>query len=107
MIPIKDNILTDRPPWVTCGLIVASAVAYVLAVLHGGSLISGPDAQELVKLGATPYGLTHPGVHCALVTHHEVRCGHDGSGLPTWQTVFTSMFMHASIVQLAVNMLFL
>jgi membrane associated rhomboid family serine protease len=29
------------------------------------------------------------------------------SGLPTWQTVFTSMFMHASFLHIAGNMLFL
>jgi len=107
MIPIKDNIPTDRLAFATIGLIVANVVIYVVAALHGGSLISGPDAQELTKFGATPYALTHPGVHCGLVTPTELGCGHGVSGLPAWQTVFTSMFMHASIVHLAVNMGFL
>jgi membrane associated rhomboid family serine protease len=107
MIPIKDNIPTDRIPFVTIGLILANVVIYVLAILHGGSLFSGPDAAELVKFGATPYALTHPGVHCALVTPTELSCGRGVSGLPAWQTVFTSMFIHASIVQLAGNMVFL
>jgi membrane associated rhomboid family serine protease len=107
MIPIKDNILTDRLPFVTIGLILANVVIYLLAILHGGSLFSGPDAEELVKFGATPYALTHPGVHCGLVTPTELSCGRGVSGLPAWQTVFTSMFMHASIVHLAGNMVFL
>jgi membrane associated rhomboid family serine protease len=107
MIPIKDNIPTDRLPFVTIGLILSNVIVYLLAVAHGGSLISGPDAQEIVKYGATPYALTHPGVHCGLVTATELGCGPDVSGLPAWQTVFTSMFMHASILHLAGNMVFL
>jgi membrane associated rhomboid family serine protease len=107
MIPIKDNIPTDRLPFVTIGLVLANVVIYLLAVLHGGSLFSGPDAEQLVRFGATPYALTHPGVHCGLVTATELGCGRDVSGLPAWQTVFTSMFMHASILHLAGNMVFL
>ncbi|MGZ4170249.1 MAG: rhomboid family intramembrane serine protease [Solirubrobacteraceae bacterium] len=107
MIPIKDNIPTDRLPFVTIGLIVSNVIVYLLAVAHGGSLIGGPDAQEIVKYGATPYTLTHAGVHCGLVTPSELGCGQNVSGLPAWQTVFTSMFMHASILHLAGNMVFL
>jgi membrane associated rhomboid family serine protease len=88
LIPIKDNIPTDRFPLVTVALILANIVVYVLAASHGGSLISGPDTHELVKYGVSPYAITHP------------------TGR-TWGTVFASMFMHASIVQLAGNMLFL
>ena len=92
MIPIKDNIPTDRLPFVTIGLILSNVIVYLLAVAHGGSLISGPDAQEIVKYGATPT---------------ELGCGPGVSGLPPWQTVLTSMFMHASILHLAGNMVFL
>ena len=47
MIPIKDNIPTDRFPVVTLVLIVANVIVYLLAIRHGGSLISGPDAHEV------------------------------------------------------------
>jgi rhomboid family protein len=107
MIPIKDNIPADRFPFVTVALIVANVVVYLLSIRHGGSLISGPDAQEIVKYGATPYALTHSGVHCGLVSPTELGCGRGVSGLPAWQTVFTAMFMHASILHIAGNMLFL
>ena len=107
MIPIKDNIPTDRFPIVTVALILANVVVYLLSIRHGGSLISGPDAQEVVKYGATPYALTHSGVHCGLVSSTELACGRGVSGLPAWQTVFTAMFMHASILHIAGNMLFL
>jgi membrane associated rhomboid family serine protease len=82
MIPIKDNIPTDRFPLITVLLILANVVAYVLAVSHGGSLISGPDAHEMSR-----YGLT--------------------ANTPTVKTVFTSMFLNGSIAQLAGNLLFL
>lgn len=88
MFPIKDNIPTDRLPLVTVSLILANVVVYVLAVGHGGSLISGPDAHELIKYGVSPEQITHPQA-------------------ATWGRLFTSMFMHASILHIAGNMLFL
>ena len=107
MIPIKDNIPNDRFPLVTVALILANIVVYLLSIRHGGSLISGPDTQEVVKYGATPYALTHSGVHCGLVSPTELGCGRGVSGLPAWETVFTAMFMHASILHIGGNMLFL
>jgi membrane associated rhomboid family serine protease len=107
MIPIKDNIPTDRFPLVTVVLILANVVVYLLSIRHGGSLISGPDTQEIVKYGATPYALTHSGVHCGLVGPSELGCGRGVNGLPAWETVFTAMFLHASILHIGGNMLFL
>ncbi len=88
MFPIKDNIPTERFPLVTVSLILANVVVYVLAVGHGGSLISGPDAHELIKYGVSPAQITHPQA-------------------ATSGRLFTSMFMHASILHIAGNMLFL
>ena len=122
MFPIKDNIPTDRFPFVTVVLIAINVVAYLLAIRHGGSLFSGPDTQEVVKYGAIPYALTHPGVHCAEVAPvanpqaAEMLCNSQQlaangippeNTLPAWQTVFTSMFMHGSILHIGGNMLFL
>jgi membrane associated rhomboid family serine protease len=124
VIPIKDNIPTDRFPFVTAALILINFVVYILAIRHGGSFISGPDTQEVVKYGAIPYSLLHPGVHCAEV----VRQSAFGAGtpqmicntgllnanhipaenlMPSWETIFTAMFMHASILHIGGNMLFL
>ncbi|MGI8429563.1 MAG: rhomboid family intramembrane serine protease [Solirubrobacteraceae bacterium] len=124
MIPIKDNIPTDGFPFVTVVLIIVNFVVYLLAIRHGGSVISGPDTHELTKLGAIPYALTHSGARCADVARQTasgvaplgVVCDSRGlaangivaqNQLPAWQTVFTSMFMHASILHIAGNMLFL
>jgi membrane associated rhomboid family serine protease len=92
VLPVKDNILNARFPFVTIALIVTNIVAYVLVTGHGGSLISGPDAHQVLRYGAIPHAFTNS--------------GHDGA-LPTWQTAFTAMFVHGSILQLGVNMLFL
>jgi membrane associated rhomboid family serine protease len=127
VIPLKDNIPTDRFPFVTVGLIMANVVVYLLAIRHGGNLISGPDVHEVVKFGAIPYSLTHSGVHCAEFGQQTVNgvqpvgvfcngqtlpdgtVAHVGAQgtIPVWETVFTAMFMHASIVHIAGNMLFL
>jgi membrane associated rhomboid family serine protease len=109
VIPLKDNIPTDRFPFVTVGLILANIVVYVLAIRHGGSLISGPDAFESVKYGAIPGALTHCLDKDLLVQSQGVACvnGSTPGALPTWLTVFTSMFMHGSILHIAGNMLFL
>ena len=118
MIPTKDNIPTDRFPFVTITLILVNFVAYVLAVSHGGSLISGPDTHEIVKYGAIPYALTHSGTHCGItvtqMTTQVIACqgqpgvsGVSTGSIPTWETAFTGMFMHASIIHIGANMLFL
>jgi membrane associated rhomboid family serine protease len=124
MLPIKDNIPTDRFPFVTVALIVVNFIVYILAIRHGGSFWSGPDTHEVIRYGAIPYALTHPGVHCAEVVRQTASAS--GSPemvcntallnannipaenlLPTWQTIFTGMFMHASILHIGGNMLFL
>jgi membrane associated rhomboid family serine protease len=117
VIPLKDNIPTDRFPFVTVALILANVIAYLLAIRHGGSLISGPDVQEVVKYGSIPYTLTHPGEHCGVAQTLQgsvVACqglpgvsGTPTNFLPAWETVLTGMFMHASILHIAGNMLFL
>jgi membrane associated rhomboid family serine protease len=112
VIPIKDNIPTDRFPFVTLALIVVNFVAYFLAIRHGGSIISGPDTQEVFKYGAIPLTLTHPGEHCGLLnlpagTVLACRHGAVPNTLPPWETVLTAMFMHASIFHIGFNMLFL
>jgi membrane associated rhomboid family serine protease len=109
VIPIKDNIPTDRFPFVTLGLIVANFVVYFLAVSHGGSIIGGPDIHEVLRYGAIPRALTHCLGDDLVVVGPGVACVHGSppGGMPTWETLFTSMFMHASILHILGNMIFL
>jgi membrane associated rhomboid family serine protease len=106
VIPLKDNIPTERFPFVTVALILANVVVYLLAIRHGGSIISGPDTYEVIKYGSIPKALTHCLSHELLVDPRGVACVRSG-GMPTWQTIFTAMFMHASILHIGGNMLFL
>jgi rhomboid family protein len=106
VIPIKDNIPTDRFPFVTVGLILANFVVYILAVRHGGSFIGGPDVQEVYKYGAIPRALTHCLTRNLVENGQTIACVNHG-GIPTWTTIFTSMFMHASIIHIGGNMIFL
>jgi membrane associated rhomboid family serine protease len=111
VIPLKDNMPTDRFPIVTVALIVINFVAYILAIRHGGSFISGPSAFEEVKYGLVPNALTHYGNHCGLTVAGTVACQAHGvppsDYIPAWETIFTAMFMHASIIHIGGNMLFL
>jgi membrane associated rhomboid family serine protease len=110
VIPLKDNIPTDRFPFVTFALIVANVIVYILAVRHGGSLISGPTPQQEIKYGAIPFALTHPGDQCGLVQNGQaIGCvkGALPGAIAPWKTVFTAMFMHASIIHIGGNMIFL
>lgn len=79
MIPIKDNIETDRAPLVTLALIAVNIIVYLLAVAHDGSLISGPAPHELAVV---PDALSA-------------------------RAMFTSLFVQGSIIQLVGNLLFL
>ncbi len=124
MFPIKDNIHKDRFPLVTVALVAINVLVYLLATSHGGNLIGGPSPGVEDRFSLIPYALAHPGAHCYLLTARTVlgeaaavRCG---PGLPTavqgvkqssllapWETVASSMFMHADILHIGFNMLFL
>jgi membrane associated rhomboid family serine protease len=121
MFPLKDNIPLARFPIITVALVAINVIAYLLEIRHGGSFFGGPTSGVEVHYGAIPYELTHPGKHCELITLHTPRgvgesiaCqGQPGvSGTPgpqpaTWETAFTSMFLHASFLHIFGNMIFL
>ena len=111
MFPLKDNIPTDRTAYVTIAFIVINVIAYF--VLQRGGILSGPSDSGVVDYGAIAYEITHPGKECAIAADQIVCEGQPGvTGTAPEQpatiiTVFTSMFMHGSILHLAGNMLFL
>ena len=109
MFPLKDNIPTDRTPFVTIGLIVANVLVYFLWQKGGLSIGSPSGRHYLVNLyehGLIPYNVTHPGQHCAQLTSGPLTC-HITDLSPTWSTPFTAMFMHGGLLHLGGNMLFL
>jgi membrane associated rhomboid family serine protease len=106
MIPLKDSIPTANLPWVTIALIAINVVVYF--GLQGGGILDGPSQSSVIDFGSIPFEITHPGDHC-IETGQTISCGAFGAAgqPPTWVTVFSSMFMHGSILHLAGNMLFL
>jgi rhomboid family protein len=132
VFPLKDNIPTDRFPFVTVALIAINV--FVFLFLQHPTGFSSVDNEIVVKYGAIPYELTHPGKHCGLgdrvtpggklVTSDKgtVACegkvvqtaegptqirSISGSEPSTWITIFTAMFMHGGFLHIIGNMLFL
>jgi len=89
VFPLRDNVPTRHFPVVTVGLIVANVLVFFLYESHGGLTAANGPVRELAF---------HP---CEV----DGSCSTIGQG---WLlTLFTAMFMHADIIHLAGNMLFL
>jgi membrane associated rhomboid family serine protease len=113
VFPLKDDIPTRHFPILTVTIIVACAVVYFF--FEQGLWSLGETGNErVIEYGAIPYEITHPGDECGATTDGQVVCqgqpgvtGTPPDQAPWWVTVFTSMFMHGSLLHLGGNMLFL
>jgi membrane associated rhomboid family serine protease len=112
MLPIKDDIPTRTFPFITVAIIVICCVVYFF--FEEGVWGLGETGNErVIEYGAIPYEITHPGEECAESAGQIVCEGQPGvvgtapDQAPWWVTLFTSMFMHGSLLHLAGNMLFL
>jgi membrane associated rhomboid family serine protease len=94
LFPLKDNLPTERFPVVTVGLIVTNAVVYFLLQDGGWELTSNTGGDWPVQ--------DYAAVPCELAN----QCESTGS-VSDLATVFSSMFMHGSLLHLGGNMLFL
>ena len=112
MVPLKDDIPTRRFPVLTVAIIAICCAVYFLFE-HGLWDLGATGNERVLEYGAIPYEITHPGKECAEAAGQLVCEGQPGvSGTapdqaPWWVTIFTSMFMHGSLLHLAGNMLFL
>jgi membrane associated rhomboid family serine protease len=112
VIPLKDDIPTRRFPVLTVAIIAICCAVYFF--FQEGLLTLGATGNErVVEYGAIPYEITNPGEECA-VSGGQVVCegqpgvtGQAPDQAPWWITVFTSMFMHGSLLHLGGNMLYL
>ena len=116
MFPLRDNIPTEHFPIVTVLIIVANCIVYFF--LQDGFL-GLPDGGaggnwSVVDYALIPYEVTNPGDMCEAVANGGIVCegqpGVTGVAEPqpsVWVTVFTSMFMHGSLLHIGGNMLFL
>jgi membrane associated rhomboid family serine protease len=112
VLPLKDDIPTRRFPVLTVAIIAICCAVYFLFE-HGLWDLGATGNERVLEYGAIPYEITHPGKECAEAAGQVVYEGQPGvSGTapdqaPWWVTIFTSMFMHGSLLHLAGNMLFL
>ena len=104
MFPLKDNIPTDRFPFVTVTIIALNVIAYFFWQ-KGGLTLGDPSSPhyicQLQDWAAIPYEFTHPGDQV------EIAKGCGTPDAPTYATAFTAMFMHGGLLHLGGNMLFL
>jgi membrane associated rhomboid family serine protease len=109
VIPLKDDIPTRRTPIVTLALIAINVLVYFL-VEKGLWDLGATGNQRVVEYGAIPLEITHPGTDCVAVaggTHIQCGTGFGSGEAPFWVTIFSSMFLHGSLLHLGGNMLFL
>jgi membrane associated rhomboid family serine protease len=131
LIPLRDNIPTDRFPVVTLTIIVINVLVFLFLQGPSFSFSSGDavDTKTVVEYGAIPYRITHPGEDCDLVPPQATTSGseilicegtpefreaqqagvpiEDLSQPPAFLTILTSMFMHGGWLHIAGNMIFL
>jgi rhomboid family protein len=98
VFPLRDNIPTDRFPLFTVALIVANVIVYVF--LQDGRL--GLPDNGFGGDWPTP---TFAAIPCEVTGADP--CQTAPGGPSTVVTLFTSMFMHGSILHIGGNMLFL
>jgi membrane associated rhomboid family serine protease len=90
MLPLWDDLPTKKFPLITVEIIVLNTIVYLYEASLGEKF-----TQFIYAMGLIPFEITH---------HTDL--------LPTgpsiiYLTIFTSMFMHGSIIHLLGNMLFL
>ncbi|HEV7844841.1 MAG TPA: rhomboid family intramembrane serine protease [Thermoleophilaceae bacterium] len=93
MLPLKDDIPTRRVPVVTLLLIAINVIVY-FAFEQGLWGLGDVGNERVLDYGAIPAEISDPGVDVA-------------GDAPFWVTLFTSMFLHGSLIHLGGNMLFL
>jgi rhomboid family protein len=110
LIPLKDDIPTRRTPIITLALIAINVIVYF--VFEQGLWDLGATGNErVIEYGAIPLEIANPGTECVDVAGGtQIQCGTGGFGSgdpPYWVTIFSSMFLHGSLLHLGGNMLFL
>ena len=109
MFPLKDDIPTRRFPILTVAIIATCCAVYFLFE-QGLWGLGATGNERVLEFGAIPYEITHLGRECGEVDGQlacEVVAGQLPDQAPWWVTIFTSMFMHGSLLHLGGNMLFL
>jgi len=131
LIPLRDNIPTDRFAVVTLAIIAINVFVFLFLQGPSFSLSVGDNVDQttVIEYGAIPYRITHPGKECDLVPAEATTSGtetlicqgtpefreaqrlgvpvEDLNQPPAFLTIFSSMFMHGGWLHIAGNMIFL
>jgi membrane associated rhomboid family serine protease len=127
LIPLRDNLPTDRFPVVTLGIIIINFAVFLFLQGPSFSLSSGQevDSKPIVEFGAIPYRITQPDKECLLALpgtpQEQPVCQgtrdyqvaiesvpvKEITQPPAFLTIITSMFMHGGWLHIIFNMLFL
>ena len=108
VFPLGDLQRTQIIPWATYALIALNVMAYFLQIDRGDSFTTA--------YAATPFEITHhQDIDAPFVveiprgygTEIEKLIPQAAVPFPVWMTMFTAMFLHASPMHLAGNMLYL
>ncbi len=101
MIPLTDELPRRSRPYVNIALIAINGVVFLLELFMG----SGSRELSFYRWGLIPTELWHG---TSFQTLRTFTGDYDiSSPVPTWGTVFSSMFIHADILHFGFNMLFL
>jgi membrane associated rhomboid family serine protease len=124
VIPLRDNIPSDRFPVVTLAIIAINI--FVFLFLQHPTGFDSVKTEPIVEYGAVPYRITHPSKECVLALPGQpqeqlvcegtttfaeaAQAGVPAEKIaqpPAWLTIFTSVFMHGGWLHIGFNMLFL
>ncbi len=101
MIPLRDNIPTRRFPVVSVALIVINVVVFLMDQLTGST-----EVVRAITPDGFPVAVRH--FQGGLSARYAMIPAEVTSSLSTaWLTVFTSMFLHANLLHVGGNMLYL
>ncbi|MCK4237333.1 MAG: rhomboid family intramembrane serine protease [Candidatus Krumholzibacteria bacterium] len=100
-LPLKDINPTERTPVITISLIVINTLIFI----YQASLGTRFNAV-IAAYGATPFEITRMTDLMGL-SRFGINIAHYPGPKPIFLTLFTSMFLHGSILHLGGNMLFL
>ncbi|MGB9619858.1 MAG: rhomboid family intramembrane serine protease, partial [Armatimonadota bacterium] len=107
MIPLADENPSGRKPYVVYALIALNVTVYIVDYL-GTQIVKGIPINGLWNYSMVPAAVVSNTPVPVQIRHGPYLLSIPHTGLdPQWLTIFTSMFMHASILHIAGNMLYL
>ena len=105
MIPLSDpDLQRETTPYVNVALIIINILIFTVQFLAFNAI---QDFEFIMRYGLIPFEITS-GTLC----EGEILAGYNQiidctSPIPTWATIFSSMFLHGGFFHFAGNMLFL